>query len=271
MKDNVTQQEAEQYQRDGFIVFDNFLSPAELEVWRKEVDEAVAAREEYRLPGKWDSKNDSDTKKILLQRINLWMDHPGVRKLMLDERLGRMAADLANVDGMRIWHDQAIIKLPWGAPTDWHMDNPYWSFTSPNAISIWVALDDATPDNGCLYFLPGSQHVEVVANPNIGTNMSALFDSYPEQAKVSAVCAQMKAGSCSFHNGRTFHAAQANMTPRPRRAMTCAYMPDGSVFNGAANVLPEEYLATLKVGDKIEDGRHVPLLYSRSGKKLDLV
>jgi len=171
------------------------------------------------------------------------------------------------VDGIRIWHDQALIKLPWGGPTDWHMDNPYWSFTSPDAISIWVALDDATPDNGCLYFIPGSHRVAVKDNPPIGQSMSALFEMYPEMAGTNAVRAQMKAGSASFHNGRTFHAAQANMTPRPRRAMTCAYMPDGSIFNGVANVLAEEYASALKVGDPISDDRHVPLIYSRSGKK----
>ena len=36
---------------------------------------------------------------------------------MIDDRLGKMAADLAGVDGIRIWHDQALIKPPWGNPT----------------------------------------------------------------------------------------------------------------------------------------------------------
>jgi len=267
MKDHATPQESEQFQKDGFIIIENFLSPDELETWRLEIGKAVEARSEFRLPGRWDNKNDADHKKIFVQRINLWMDHAGARELMLDERLGHVAADLAQVDGIRIWHDQALIKLPWGGPTDWHMDNPYWSFTSPDAISVWVALDDATPDNGCLYFIPGSHRVAVKDNPPIGQSMSALFEMYPEMAGTNAVRAQMKAGSASFHNGRTFHAAQANMTPRPRRAMTCAYMPDGSIFNGVANVLAEEYASALKVGDPISDDRHVPLIYSRSGKK----
>jgi ectoine hydroxylase-related dioxygenase (phytanoyl-CoA dioxygenase family) len=40
-----------------------------------------------------------------------------------------------------------------------HLDVPYWSFTSLNAISIWIALDDATLENGCMYFMPGSHKV----------------------------------------------------------------------------------------------------------------
>ena len=51
-----------------------------------------------------------------------------------------------------------------------------------------------------------------------------------------------------LHNGLTFHGAGANMTPGRRRAITCAYMPDGATFNGQRNVLPDEYLATLKRG-----------------------
>ena len=72
--------------------------------------------------------------------------------LLHDERLGKMAADLAGVDGVRIWHDQALIKMPWANPTSWHQDNPKWSFTSDVAISIWIALDDVTGHNGCIFF-----------------------------------------------------------------------------------------------------------------------
>ena len=74
---------------------------------------------------------------------------------MLDQRIGKMAAQLAGVDGIRIWHDQALIKRPWANPTAWHLDTPFWSFSDRNAISIWVALDNATLENGCLFFIPG--------------------------------------------------------------------------------------------------------------------
>jgi hypothetical protein len=46
--------------------------------------------------------------------------------------------------------------------------------------------------------------------------------------------------------------------------MTCAYMPDGSTFNGQQNVLPDAYFKSLKIGDVIEDPKQVPLLWKRS-------
>jgi ectoine hydroxylase-related dioxygenase (phytanoyl-CoA dioxygenase family) len=72
----------------------------------------------------------------------------------------------------------------------------------------------------------------------------------------------MKAGSCSFHNGLTIHGAHANMTPGFRRAMTCAYMPDGNTYNGTQNILSDEQVANLKVGDLLNDENQNPLIYS---------
>jgi ectoine hydroxylase-related dioxygenase (phytanoyl-CoA dioxygenase family) len=264
MHSELTQEQIQFYQDNGFVVIDNFLTPDELALWRQYVDEAVRQREDRKLADGRMRAGDSYYDNVFVQRINLWQDHAGMRQLMLDARLGKMAADLAGVDGIRIWHDQALIKQPWANPTGWHLDNPYWSFYSRQAISIWVALDDATLENGCLYFLPGTHQTATFDNSGIGQNIGDLFKVYPQWASIKSVAAPMKAGSCSFHNGLTAHGAGANMTPGWRRAMTCAYMPDGSTFNGQQNVLPPEMVARLKVGDVIEDDAQNPLIYHRT-------
>lgn len=51
------------------------------------------------------------------------------------------------------------------------------------------------------------------------------------------------------------------MTNRPRRAMTCAYMPDGSTFNGTQNVLPKAYFESLKIGDVLDDDVINPIIW----------
>jgi phytanoyl-CoA hydroxylase len=81
---------------------------------------------------------------------------------------------------------------------------------------------------------------------------------------MKAVPAPCPAGSVVFHNGLIAHGAGANMTPYPRRAMTCAYMPDGSTFNGQQNVLRDDYFNALKVGDVIDDPKQVPLLWHKN-------
>ena len=115
-------------------------------------------------------------------------------------------------------------------------------------------------------FLPGSQNGRYKEVP-VKAPMSEIFTVNPELAGISPVPAPMQAGSCSFHNGLTVHGAGANMTPGFRRAMTCAFMPDGATFNGEKNVLPQSYLDTLSVGDLLDNDTLNPLIYS-SGVRL---
>lgn len=124
-------------------------------------------------------------------------------------------------------------------------------------------MDDATLENGCLFFIPGSHKYTTFENPGIGKNMDAIFNFYPRFKSSKSIPVPVKAGSCSFHNGLTIHGACANMTPGSRRAMTCAYMPDGNVYNGQANILPENYLKDLHVGDFLNNDNQNPLIFKR--------
>ena len=270
MKHVPSSEEIAFYRSNGFVVIDDFLTPQELDNWRGAVMRAVDQRAGKKIPGKDivigedDGINEDGDYfgKVFDQLLNLWQTNEGVAALMLDERIGKMAATLSGADGIRIWHDQALFKRPWANPTAWHLDTPFWSFFDRNAISIWVALDDATLQNGCLYFIPGSHKGTNFDKISIGRNMDGIFEVYPQFAKTAAVAAPMKAGSCSFHNGLTIHGAGANMTNAWRRAMTCAYMPDGSLFNGEANILPEPYLSSLKTGDPLNNNDQNPLIYA---------
>jgi len=263
MNTTLSPEQIEQYRTDGFVVIEDFLTDDELETWRTYVDEAIAGRADRKLADGRLRDGDAYYDKVFVQRINLWQDHDGMRELMHDVNLGRMVATLAGVDGIRIWHDQALVKMPWGNPTGWHLDNPYWSFSSHHSISIWVALDDATVHNGCLYFIPGSHKTAKFDNVDIGQNIGDLFEVYTDWGGQNAVPAPMKAGSCSFHNGLVAHGAGANMTPGKRRAMTCAYMPDGSTFNSTQNILPPDEFNKLSIGDVLDNDTLNPLIYHR--------
>ncbi|MXW03602.1 MAG: phytanoyl-CoA dioxygenase family protein [Gemmatimonadetes bacterium] len=265
MNHRLTSEQIASYRENGFLIIEDFLNESELETWRSAVDEAVSLRDRNRLPeGSYHlaRKVTADDEAVFRQRINLWMDHVGVRALMLDGRLGKMAADLEGVDGIRIWHDQVLTKLPWANPTTWHQDNTKWSFASEHAITIWVALDEVTVQNGCMFFMPGSHRKRRDDYPAAGKQVGAMFDAYPDLGRMDPVPVVMPAGGCSFHNGLIVHAANANMTPWPRRAFTCAYMPDHSTFNGIPNVLPNRILDTIEIGDPLDDDTQNPLIYS---------
>lgn len=270
-----SREQQQAYARDGFLVVEGFLSEAELETWRVAVDEAIKARGAQRFSFATEKGDEiaAATKsaesqayydRVFTQRVNLWQTSAEMSRLVLDPAFSRFTGELSGVDGLRVWHDQALVKPPYGNPTAFHLDVPYWSFRSPDAITIWLALDDATLENGCLYYVPGSHKAEKYDNVGIGKEIGALFGVYPEWAGVAARPCPVRAGGALFHNGLTFHGAGANMTPGQRRAMTCAYMPAGCTFNGQANVLPPEYLATLSVGDVLENDTQNPLVYTRA-------
>lgn len=269
MNYQVNKEQIDFFQENGFIVIEDFLSPGELGYWRAAVMNAVKKRNGRKMPGKEIKTGEDDGinidsayfGKVFDQLLNLWQTDEVVKELMTDKRIGRMAADLAGVDGIRIWHDQALFKKSWANPTSWHLDTPFWSFSDRRALSIWVALDDATLENGCLYFLKRSHKETTFENSGIGRNMDDIFSVYPGLLQAQSVAAPMKAGSCSFHNGLTIHGANANMTNGYRRAMTCAYMPEGNVFNGTPNILPDDYLQTIKVGDLLNNEAQNPLIY----------
>lgn len=131
-------------------------------------------------------------------------------------------------------------------------------------MSIWIALDDATLENGCLYFIPGSHLKTELVNYGIGKNMDGIFTHYSQFTKVQSVAAPIKVGSCTFHNGLCIHGAGPNMTSGFRRAMTRAFMPNGSTFNGQQNVLSDKYYCSLKIGDLLNNELQNPLIFQRS-------
>lgn len=269
MNTKLSKSQLDFYSDNGYLIVEDFLSAEELEQWRQAVTKAVKNRNGLKMPGKaihigeYDGINEDAAyfNNVFDQLLNLWQTSEEVKQIMLDERIGQMAAELAGVDGIRIWHDQALIKKPWANPTSWHLDAPFWSFSDRHALSIWVALDDATLENGCLFFIPGSHKQTTFENTGIGKNIGGIFGVYPQFKHSPSKAAVMKAGSCSFHNGLTIHGAHANMTSGFRRAMTCAYMPDGNVYNGIPNVLPDEYVKTLNVGDLLDQEEQNPLIY----------
>ncbi|HAA78429.1 TPA: phytanoyl-CoA dioxygenase [Candidatus Latescibacteria bacterium] len=265
MQDQLTPEQITHYREQGFVALEGFLDADELDTWCRVTDQSVADRLAS-AEGLTNQKKEEDPSyysSVFVQCLRLADTHEEMRGLIYDERIGRMAAELAGIDGIRVWHDQALIKQPYGNPTGWHLDNPYWSFHSRDAISIWIALDDATLENGCMWYVPGTHKTATFENAGIGQNLGELFDVYPAWKEIDPVSVPVHAGTAVFHNGLTAHGAGANMTRHARRAMTCAFMPDGATFNGKRNILPEAYFESLTVGDELDSEEQNPLIWKR--------
>jgi phytanoyl-CoA hydroxylase len=244
------------YRSHRFLAIDDFLTAAELAHWRAAVDAAAADVAA--------GNTGRNSERVFAQRMHLRRTSSAVQDLVEDSRVGRLVAELEGVDAIRLYLDQALIKEPYGAPTQYHADMPWWGFDSIHACTIWVALDDSTVQNGCLYFVPGSHRLRVATAGDLGRDLGALFMAHPEAAAPPMPC-PLPAGGCSFHNGYTIHGAGANMTPGRRRALSIAFMPDGVRSNGRRDtqVFGADYLDTLNVGGRLDNNDLNPLVYAR--------
>ncbi|MEO6584008.1 MAG: phytanoyl-CoA dioxygenase family protein, partial [Ferruginibacter sp.] len=98
MKQEISKEHIDFYRENGFVIIKDFLNPDELAHWREAVDEAVKKRNGNKLPdrakvyGEGDDEDADYYDNVFDQLLNLWMDNEKMRKIMLDERLGQMAA-----------------------------------------------------------------------------------------------------------------------------------------------------------------------------------
>jgi len=230
----VSEPQVQFYRENGFVQVDDVLTPGQLAELRREIDEIYRTG----VGGIHTSDGRSAYAKVLDQRVNLWRDSAVMREFVFGAPLAELARRLAGLRAVRLWHDQALLKQPGDSrPTPWHQDLPYWPMREPGALSVWVALDDVDALNGAMSFIPGSHRVGALPGINL-VNPQDIFAMVPGGALAGTrpVTAHLRAGSCTFHNGLTFHYAGANQTDRPRRAMVVIYMPDGTTYNGKGHI-----------------------------------
>ncbi|HZG57942.1 phytanoyl-CoA dioxygenase family protein [Paenibacillus sp.] len=241
-----TDEQVKYYRENGFVQIDDLLSSEELEELREYLDEAMGAAPAN---GLQTSQAGGAYFNVLNQRVNTWRDHGGMAKFVLSERFAGLAKQLTGASGIRLFHDHALFKMPHDSkPTPWHQDHGYWPMEPSGALSIWIALDDVDENNGCMMFVPKSQRIRNLKNVDFVEPHDLFEEADGAADRNTAVICRMKAGSCTFHDGFTFHYAHANRTDRPRRALAIIYMPDGTVSNGKKHpVLPE----TLAPGVKL--------------------
>jgi hypothetical protein len=132
-----------------------------------------------------------------------WQRIEQFRQVAFESRAADVAGALMGSREVRLFHDHMLVKEPGTpSPTPWHNDTSYWHTRGSQICSIWIALDDATISNGCLWYLPGTHKLARWDNAGIGENIGSLFKIYPEWRKIAAVPAPMRVvfsqgvGSC---------------------------------------------------------------------------
>jgi ectoine hydroxylase-related dioxygenase (phytanoyl-CoA dioxygenase family) len=217
----VTAQQAAQYDELGYFVLEDAVDPATIAALTEAIaplDEEVMEFLETRPDGRF-SIAGVDTVSIAL--------HPSVRSAVCrdfcaSELMADLSHDLIGPE-VRLYWDQAVYKRPQGAePVLWHQDNGY-TYIEPQAyLTVWVALTDATTENGCISVLPGVHRIGTLAHRNTPIGFECCVDP------AGAVQVPVRAGSAVVFTSLTPHATGRNATDEIRRAYIVQYAPDGA-------------------------------------------
>ncbi len=208
------------YHEYGYVKLRNVLSPKLLEHYRKVISSRVEELSKERLP----LEQRSTYGKAFLQIMNLWTQSAAIREFVFGKRLARIAAELMDATGVRIYHDQALYKEAGGGITPWHADQYYWPVSNDKMVTAWVPLQETPPEMGPLAFSEKSHRIQVGRDLEISDESEMTLKQALNTFKVEE--GGFHLGDVSFHAGWTFHRAGANHTERSREVMTIIYMDE---------------------------------------------
>lgn len=152
---------------------------------------------------------------------------PLVDRLVRDDRILDAAAAVLGPD-LLLWGSAFFPKAPHTSDfVSWHQDLTYWGLDGTDEVTVWLALSQATVENGCMRFIPGSHHGGIQAHDDTFATENSLTRGQQlavaiDEAK--AVHVTLAPGEVSLHDGRMFHASGPNRTDRWRLGLAIQYL-----------------------------------------------
>ncbi len=213
----LTESQISDYRERGFVVPDYRLPEAELEEIRDRHTSLLKRHPEFR-----------DNASVLLS-YDL-----GFLNYARDPNILDMVEQLIGPD-ICLWNMSFFAKPALnGKRTPWHQDGQYWPIRPLATCTVWIAIDAATRENGCLRYIPGShrshrlmRHFQSSAT-DITLNQELKAEEYDEAEAEDLI---LEAGQMALHDVYIAHGSEANRSPDPRRGMTMRMMPTSSVYD----------------------------------------
>ncbi len=153
------------------------------------------------------------------------MKYGGVYDMLTHPKIVDCVADILG-DDVIAWGSHFFCKMPGdGKEVAWHQDASYWPLSPSKAVTVWLAIDDADLENGCMKFIAGSQHSGHLtyrkSNPDEHSVLGQTVDNPEQYGEI--VVDDLKAGQASLHNDLLLHGSDANNSTRRRCGLTLRY------------------------------------------------
>jgi ectoine hydroxylase-related dioxygenase (phytanoyl-CoA dioxygenase family) len=251
------------FHENGYLSGLPMLDERQLRALRSELAAVVELQEpDLGLLYEYNRNESADPATRLFHCLGHWRVFPGLHDLLWNPAFTVPASQLLG-GAVRFWHDQLFYKpARQGGVVAWHQDFSYWTRTRPMAhLTVWIALDDATRENGCVHFVPGSHRWELLPKPALAGDMDAIRSVLTPQQRSAfqPVANTLRAGQASFHHPLMLHGSYENRTEGPRGAVVVNVVRDG-----VRSATDEPLLAGVPAIPKGEPlaGRFFPLLFS---------
>ena len=158
-----------------------------------------------------------------------------VYDLLTEPRIVAAVKDLL-ADDVIGWGAHFFCKMPGdGKAVAWHQDASYWPLSPSNTVTVWLAIDDADIDNGCMRFIAGSHWKgHLTYRPSSPEEHNVLNQTVEDAASYGEeVADELEAGEISIHSDLLLHGSEANGSGRRRCGLTLRYCtPDVRAEDG---------------------------------------
>lgn len=217
------------YVRDGYLLLEGFLSPEEVRRTKEGIARVCAARASMTKDADGfnlekvndDSMNPEVAAKGagVFRKIQGAVFHvPEVLDVFTAPKMIRCMEDI--IGGKIYLHSSKVMFKPanGGAAKPWHQDAAYWRNVEPNQVTVWLALDDATEENGCIWAIPGSHRLGLI--PHVARELQ-VEESRIDMSK--AVAVPVKPGGLLIFHSLVLHMSKKNLSDKNRCAIICDY------------------------------------------------
>lgn len=227
------------FQENGFVVVPDIISQTELAELRVMVERLLdgsirpllpepdgRVREDFDIQWEPAVKDDPAIPRRDKVRVSFHMchTHPFFRDHATRPEIVNIVEALLDAP-VRLYTDQMFVKPPHhGSEVPFHQDHAYWTALEPyNMVSCWLALDDATIENGCVHMLPGTHGALLPPRSFDGPQALGLYESDVDSS--GEVPVEINAGSAMFHHSLTIHRSFPNRSDKGRRGLVTIYTP----------------------------------------------
>jgi hypothetical protein len=259
----LTQEQIEFYHEYGHLSGIKLLEDWQVEELNKELAEIVdPTHPAHHLFYEFHSNESIDPNTTLFHSLGHWRITNGFHDVLFNPAFVMASSQLLNGKSVRFWHDQLFCKPAYhGGVVAWHQDYSYWTRTTAmQHLTCWTGLDDATTENGCLYYVPKSHKWGLLDKPELAGDMEGLMEFLTDEQKsqFKPIPIELKKGYATFHHPLMVHGSYANKSANSRRAFVLNVFADGTISNTDDELL--RGVPIIKKGQKME-GKFFPLIF----------